>query len=118
MLYWLFGLFKTFQDICTNKDDWAAAFRSRLEIISDLPAAASDAVYRQLWARWTMSALELEEEEAAKRFSIHFLLDRFSIFFDMSKNIGKEARPMQNYPTAPDHSCRPNQTRTRPLGRA
>ncbi|KAH3781958.1 hypothetical protein DPMN_159868 [Dreissena polymorpha] len=32
-------------------------------------------------------------------FSIHFLLNRYSIFFDMSKNIGKEAQPM---PTAPD----------------
>ncbi|KAH3830102.1 hypothetical protein DPMN_103340 [Dreissena polymorpha] len=52
------------------------------------------------------------------RFSIHFLFDRYSIFFDMSKNIGKEARPMPTYPTAPDHSCRPNQTSTRPLGRA
>ncbi|KAH3807027.1 hypothetical protein DPMN_135359 [Dreissena polymorpha] len=39
----------TFQDICeTNKDDWAAAFRSRLEIVSNLPAAAADAVYRQM----------------------------------------------------------------------
>ncbi|KAH3868433.1 hypothetical protein DPMN_031580 [Dreissena polymorpha] len=40
---------RTFQDICeTNKDDWAAAFRSRLQIVSDLPAAAADAVYRQM----------------------------------------------------------------------
>ncbi|KAH3863438.1 hypothetical protein DPMN_026427 [Dreissena polymorpha] len=40
---------RTFQDICeTNKDYWAAAFRSRLEIVSDLPAAAADAVYRQM----------------------------------------------------------------------
>ncbi|KAH3780985.1 hypothetical protein DPMN_158809 [Dreissena polymorpha] len=38
-----------FQDICeTNKDDWAAAFRSRLEIVYDLPAAAADAVCRQM----------------------------------------------------------------------
>ncbi|KAH3886695.1 hypothetical protein DPMN_010708 [Dreissena polymorpha] len=39
----------TFQDICeTNKDDWPSAFRSRLEIVSDLLAAAADAVYRQM----------------------------------------------------------------------
>ncbi|KAH3876231.1 hypothetical protein DPMN_000068 [Dreissena polymorpha] len=53
-----------------------------------------------------------------ERFSPHFLLDRYSIVFYMSKNIGWEARPMPTYPTAPDHSCRPNQTSTRPLGRA
>ncbi|KAH3753263.1 hypothetical protein DPMN_187898 [Dreissena polymorpha] len=40
----------TFQDICeTNKDDWAADFRSRLEIVSDLPAAAADVVHRQMF---------------------------------------------------------------------
>ncbi|KAH3753237.1 hypothetical protein DPMN_187871 [Dreissena polymorpha] len=40
---------RTFQDICeTNKDDCAADFRSRLEIVYDLSAAAADAVYRQM----------------------------------------------------------------------
>ncbi|KAH3872041.1 hypothetical protein DPMN_035254 [Dreissena polymorpha] len=46
-----------------------------------------------------------------ERFSIHLLLDRYSIFFDMSKNIGKEARPMPTYPTAPTTHA----DRTRPV---
>lgn len=49
MAVWTLDFQRTFQDICeTNKDDWAAAIRSRLEIVSDLPAAAADVVYRQM----------------------------------------------------------------------
>ncbi|KAH3814398.1 hypothetical protein DPMN_142894 [Dreissena polymorpha] len=50
MAVWTLDFQRTFPYIYeTNKDDWAADFCSCLEILSDLPAAAADAVYCQMF---------------------------------------------------------------------